>query len=215
MIKQEWIRTKEDWNNEEMTKYTQEDYDFFWDTVKGLSTHEGFRGDGIDEDGVPIPYSLGVHSVKWLREVIWIVKPKRMLTIGFNLGYCTALWFKLNPKLQYLLAIDISDKRETLHSVNVLKQRHKERFDFYHFDSKRVFPILEGMKFDTCFIDGNHDLDYILNDIDLAVKLGIPNIIFDDWNPLFSDVQQALQLRPEIEMTHLITNISITKNTKA
>jgi len=213
MIPKEFVRTIEDWDTDEMYNYTAEEHRFFGDTVKGLSTQEGFNGIGIDEDNVPIPYSLGVHSVKWLREVVSIVKPKRILEIGFNLGYSSALWLNIAKELEYIAAVDISDKRETLSSANFLKKSYPNKFDFHHFDSKRVFPILEGVSFDTIFIDGCHDLDYILNDIDLGLKLKIPNFIFDDWNPLFSDVQKALNLRPELQVTHLITNIAIAKNT--
>ena len=213
MIPAHFVRTIDDWDVNEQKKYTDEEYDFFHQCISGLSTQLGFRGDGMDEDLIPIPFSLDAHAVKWIREVVYILNPKRILEIGFNLGYSSSLWFNIAKEIEYIAAVDISDKRETLYSANFLKKLHFGKFDFHHFDSKRVLPILEGMRFDTCFIDGCHDLDYILNDIDVALKLKIPNIVFDDWNPLFSDAQEAVNLRPQLQVTHLITNIAIAKNT--
>ena len=103
-----------------------EDIMFFNKCIEGLPAQEGLRGDGVGQDGTPLPFSCGAHSVRCLREIVEIVNPGGILEIGFNIGRSASLW--LNLSAGYLVSTDISRRPETLQAAQILTERYSERF---------------------------------------------------------------------------------------
>lgn len=195
-------------NEEDLMYASKEDQEFYLKCVEGLPTLAGLNGSGKDADGIAIPYGLGSHSVRCLREIIEIVKPNTILEIGFNCGYSAALWMELAPNAR-LFTCDISYKAETIVAAEIMKERYKERF-FY---SNRVdFPYLHE-KYDLIFIDGSHLLQDVMEDIECALALKIPYLAFDDIMPAFGFAQDAINLfLDKLEVVNVNGNIALYKN---
>jgi len=115
--------------NEKLMYASDEDIAFYLKCVEGLPTLAGLDGSGNGSDGIPLPYGLGSHSVKCLREIIEIVKPKSIFEIGFNMGWSASLWLELSSKA-YLYSCDISKKKETIEAAIVLTKRYGNRFTY-------------------------------------------------------------------------------------
>jgi hypothetical protein len=168
-----------------------EDQQFFLKCIEGLPVINGFSGDGIDSNGEPMPYGIGPHSVRCLRRIVEIVKPKRILEIGFNVGISSSVWLNLCDAS--VVSVDISDRKETLTAAEILDARHPGRFKFICSDSAVVGERI-NYDFDLIFIDGGHLEHHVMADIDLAFALGIPYLAFDDYLPQFGPgVQPAIE----------------------
>lgn len=172
-----------------------------------LAKINGFRGDCLDKYGNPIPYCLGPHSIKMLRAVADMFKPKAILEIGFNLGYSSAMWLNLTDAT--VLGVDISDKDETLFGAEYLKEHYPGRFEFVLSDSKLVYDKIKDRKFDMIFIDGGHDEPDVDNDIALGVKLGIKKFAFDDWWRCWGPGVQSAIAKSPLNLTHVFSNIAV------
>lgn len=179
-----------------------------WDEwVQDLPTQEGFSGTGLDKFGARIPYGLGPHSMRDLRTVLDLTKPKTILEIGFNLGYSSVMWLGLSDCL--VTSVDISTKDETLSAANTLQARFPDRFNFISADSKYLLQFIAGRKFDLIFIDGGHHYEDVMADIRTGLELGVRHFVFDDWWPCFGPgVQKAINDSP-LTITHLLSNIAV------
>jgi hypothetical protein len=199
--------------HEELTHASEEDVALFNKCIEGLPTREGLNGDGLDYMGVPIPYGSGPYLIKHIKETIELTGCARVLEIGFNLGWGSALWINLikDEHSKYVCSVDISDKDETLMAANFLEHKYGPRFDFIHCDSKRVWYLLAGRYYDLCFIDGAHDEESVHNDIQLAIDLRIPYILFDDWYPRYGETQKAVALFRELELVKDMNNLRLYK----
>lgn len=187
---------------------SEEDLQIYFHEVRDLPHLGGFSGTGYDASGNVIPFGVGPHSVRCIRRVSEIIKSKNMLEIGFNLGYSAALWLHYTDAK--LLSIDISDKAETIYAANILKKRYLDRFEFMVIDSANSYNKLKEYKFDFTFIDGDHRLQGVVNDIDLVIKLGIKDICFDDYLPQFGQVQEAIAKFP-VKIIEVLGNIALGK----
>jgi hypothetical protein len=186
---------------------SENDSKFFLEVSKGLATLAGLTGTGKDKYGVPLPYGVGPHSVRCMRAVVDIVKPKTILEIGFNMGYSSAIWLTLTDA--NVVGVDISDKDETLHGAKVLSERYPGRFEFVLSDSAQVLPKLEGRQFDMIFIDGGHLEHHVMNDIGIAKALNIPRLCFDDWLPEFGPGVQPAIKNWGLNVEHVFGNIAL------
>lgn len=194
---------------------SDEDQQFFLKCVEGLPVINGFSGDGIDSNGEPMPYGIGPHSVRCLRRIVEIVKPKRILEIGFNVGISSSVWLNLCDAS--IVSVDISDRKETLVAADMLDARYPGRFKFICSDSAAALhPIVNhtAEKFDLIFIDGGHLEHHVMADIDLAKRLGIPYLAFDDYLPQFGPgVQPAIKNNEvALAMVEEMGNIVLMKN---
>jgi hypothetical protein len=194
--------------NKELMYASDEDKSFYNNSVKDLPTLSGLNGTGKDKFGLPLPYGTGPHSVRCLREISEIVKPKIIAEIGLNMGWSAAMWLELNPKAS-ITSCDISYKDETIEAAKVLKERYGNRFDY--------FNILDGYKFknktDLIFIDGSHELNDVIKDIEVALSFNIPYISFDDVMPDFGFVQDAINLYlDKLVLIKVMGNIALYKN---
>jgi len=200
--------------NEELMYAGPEDQAFYLKCVEGLPTLAGLNGTGKDAEGIPLPYGVGPHSVRCLREIVEISNPKNIFEIGFNMGWSSSLWLNLTSKETKVVSCDISFKEETTYAAKFLQMKYPGRFKFY-FRQLQDMSVIEELPFDLCFIDGCHLYEDVVKDIELcAVYYQCPWIAFDDILPQFGPgVQKAIDDFGKLEHIQTIGNISLYKNT--
>lgn len=199
---------------EDLMYASKEDQEFYLKCVSGLPTLAGLDGSGNGSDGIPLPYGLGSHSVRCLKEIAEIVKPKIIMEIGFNMGWSASLWLNILPEC-YLYSCDVSTKKETILAAEILKKRYGNRFEYKNRNADDFFMHFCIPSFyDLIFIDGSHLLNDIEEDIKLAIDLRIPFIALDDWLPQFGQVQEAVKsFENYIEQVNVNGNIALYENT--
>lgn len=121
------------------------------------------------------------RTIEALSKVLEDTQAKRMFEIGFNAGHSSHMWLELNPEL-YLTSVDICQHNYTLPNAVKMKNKYQSRFDFYKADSRDLQPaLITG--FDTYFIDGDHSVSGISNDLKLCWRAKADYIIVDDYHP--------------------------------
>jgi hypothetical protein len=191
--------------NEELLYASYEDCMLFNKIIEGLPTMSGKYNDGLDKFGVPIPYHSGPHILRHFRNTFEIVKPNKILEIGFNMGHSSAMWLSLGDVA--VCSLDVSEKDETIEAARFLE----DKFDgmFLYFDRK--YTSIDLGQFDLCFIDGAHDEYSIVADINLSKYLTIPYVLFDDWYPRYGETQKAVSKFPELELAKDMNNLRLYK----
>lgn len=195
--------------DEELLYASPEDWAFYNKIIEGLPTMAGKNGDGLDKFGTPIPYHSGPHILRHFRNTLEIVKPKKILEIGLNMGHSAAMWLNLSDA--YVYSVDISMKDETFEGGECLCRIYAGRFEYRITSNGDHYARLENMitPFDLCFIDGAHDEESIICDIELTKKLTIPYILLDDWYPRYGETQKAVAKFPELELVKDMNNLRL------
>jgi len=154
-----------------------------------------------------IPYGSNSHSIQYFRDALQLALPRRVLEIGFNLGYSSAIWLELG--IQQLTAVDISTRPETLEAAETLTKMCPLRFCYYN---RKNLPESHDF-FDLIFIDGDHSERGVLEDIDLGLRLGIEHFFFDDWFPHWGPgTQPAIAQRP-LKIRAILGNMVLCQKT--
>jgi len=201
--------------NEKLMYSSQEDQTFYLNAVRDLPTLAGLNGTGKDKFGIPLPFGTGPHSLRCLREIVEIVKPEFIFSIGTNMGYGDAMLLELAPDAG-LVSCDISYKDETIIAAQILTERYAPRFAYLNRTEKEFLPFVEKMKFDLCFVDGSHEKVDVIEDIELCLKLKIPYIAFDDIIKDFGFAQDAInEFLDKLELVKELGNIGLYKNKAA
>lgn len=198
--------------HEQLLICSEEDKIFYNKCIEGLPKRSGNNGNYLDKYGVEIPYGSEAHVLQHLRTTIDIVKPKHILEIGLNLGWSSAMWLEISDA--NITSIDISDKDETIFAGEFLKNKYPARFDYSIIDSNVAHKWLNGIDFDLIFIDGGHDLESVIDDIFLAINLGISYLLFDDVSPRYGEVGIAIaQFDPRtLVLVKDMNNLRLYKN---
>lgn len=141
--------------------------------------------------------------------------PKTMLEIGFNIGYSASMWLEFDPTQELkLTSVDIGAHPDTEAAAAAVKSLHEDRFEFILSDSKTLGESLDNRSFDLIFIDGDHSGPGVYNDIHIALKLGVPLLLFDDYhtdkdvNPI-RGVCEDMAERKEISLLEIYEPIGI------
>lgn len=196
---------------------SDEDISIFNEWTKGLPSIGGLNGSGKDEDGIPIPYHCGPHSLRCFREIAEMTNPKKILEIGFNCGQSAAMWLELCSEA-ILISCDISEKKETLVAADILIKRYAKhhnilRFMYHNRNNESFVVHIKNTRFDLIFIDGGHLLEDVINDIQLALDLKIKWLAMDDWLPEFGEMQKAVEtFGDKLEIVNVNGNIALLKN---
>lgn len=191
--------------DEELLYASDEDWAFYKKIADELPSMAGKNNDGLDKFGVPIPYHSGPHILRHFRDTIEIVRPKSIFEIGFNIGHSAAMWLSLCDA--NVISCDISKKDETLEGAKILKEKYKERFNYFNRDEVNLDATIASL----CFIDGAHDEESITKDIYLVRWLGIEYLLFDDWYPRYGETQKAIAKFPELELVKDMNNLMLLK----
>lgn len=196
--------------DQELMQSTPEDQALWLQWVKGLPGLEGFSGTGYDADGVRIPWGSGPHNMAAYREIVEMVKPKKMIEIGFNVGYGTVMWMELSG-CEKMVSFEISNKAETVAAVMLLDKRYGDRFLFRNTaaDVNAAFCMVE--KYDMIFIDGGHMEEDVYADLKFAQNLKIPWIALDDWIPRFGPGVQVAARKFPLELVKVFNNTALLK----
>jgi hypothetical protein len=195
--------------NDELMYASPEDQEFYLKCVAGLPTLAGLNGTGKDANGIALPYGLGPHSVRCLKEVVKMTDSPTMLCIGTNMGWSDSMWLELAPKC-ILHSCDISYKEETIVAAKILTERYSSRYRYENRTENSFKEMIQSIKYGLCFIDGSHLLNDVIEDIKLAISLNIPWIAFDDYLPEFGEVQLAIeQFNDTIQPVKIMGNIAL------
>lgn len=188
-----------------------EDWAFYNEKIlPGLPTMAGASGDGKDKFGEYIPYHSGPHILRHFRDTIEIVKPRRILEIGFNMGHSAAMWLNLCDA--YVYSVDISLKDETFEGGEYLYNNFHDRFEYRITPSGDHYNRLRwATPFDLCFIDGAHDEHSIIKDTAMCMHLKIPFILYDDYYEKFGETKKALRHFRELELVKDMNNLRLYK----
>lgn len=195
--------------DEELLYASEEDWAFYNKIIEGLPTMAGKNGDGLDKFGIPIPYHSGPHILRHFRDTIEIVKPERILEIGFNMGHSAKMWLSLCDA--FLFSCDISNKYETIEAAKLIWQHNPDRFFYINRGSDMFGGAVSSWNFDLAFIDGAHDQMSIFGDICMCKDMKIPYLLFDDWYPRYGETQKAVALFPELELVKDMNNLRLYK----
>lgn len=112
---------------------------------------------------------------------------KHIFEIGTNAGHSASIILELFPDVK-VTSLDICKYEYTLLAVDILKERYKERFDFIQSDSVKYFnDVQAGIKtfpngVDILNIDGKHDYETAIIDLELALNTKTPYVLLDDAN---------------------------------
>lgn len=189
--------------DDELLYASEEDWAFYLKAIDGLPTREGFKGNFMDKDNVEIPHGSGPHILRHFRDALEITKQHSVLEIGFNCGHGAAMLLELGASVD---SIDVSDKWETKYAALYLESIHA-RFNYW---DRKDFPM-PFQKYGLVFIDGAHDEDSIVADIELAARLEMPYLLFDDWYVRYGETQRAVAKFPELELVKDMNNIRLYK----
>lgn len=136
------------------------------------------------------------NDAQFLADTLSISQPTNILEVGFYQGSSAGMWLYLSDA--NLTSVDpmvnlydphvLHDGK--IENVDKLKGAFPGRFTFIQKDSKLVRPDLAGQKFDLMFIDGDHRPLGIRNDFNLALELGIPWVLVDDFVTSVLEVYQ-------------------------
>ena len=106
-----------------------------------------------------------------------------VLEIGTYMGHSALIMLLANPKLK-LTTIDISNHL-SFPAVETLKKHFPDaQINFIHGNSTDIIPNLED-KYDMFHIDGNHDVEFIIDEFIKCKNLSSSNlykVVFDDWH---------------------------------
>jgi predicted O-methyltransferase YrrM len=150
----------------------------------------------------------------FLLDTIEIVKPNNILEVGFFRGASAFTWLQLSSAT--LTSVDpmfntydpLVQHDGKIENVQKLKDHFGTgRFSFVQKDSKKVFPDLNGQKFDLFFIDGDHTEAGARNDFTLALALRVPYILVDDfvttvesvYNEEFTNYFEVIKVYPRVD----------------
>ena len=120
------------------------------------------------------------------------------LEIGFNSGFSSLLMLMSNPNL-YLTCVDINDHSYTTPCYQVLKSFFGDRIHLIPKSSTIAIPefIEEERKFDFIHIDGCHETEVVIEDIDNCMKCCKEGtiILMDDteWGNINEEWNKAIQ----------------------
>lgn len=194
---------------------SEADKQFYAECTNGLPSLAGINGTGKDKFGEPLPYGTGPHSVRCLREIVDIVKPKNVFEIGLNMGWSSAMWLELSKKAK-VTSCDISYKDETIAAAQFLTNNYPDRFTYVNrLESESFEKATKNKGFDLAFIDGGHLLDDVVSDLKFCMELNIPFFAMDDWLPEYGEVEKAVKtFGNDLELINVNGNIALLKNNK-
>lgn len=182
--------------------------EFYNRATEGLAP---YRTTGTDSTGVPIMPGTGPHCVQSFSDAICLSKARIVFEIGLNLGHGSAVM--LAAGVQSVYSIDISTRTETAKAALVLHERYPG-FLFERISSAELLNKSDMSGFDLAFIDGGHELEDVQTDIALCRKLGIKNILFDDWYPEYGPGVQSVIKVCDLKVRAIFGNMCLCCETK-
>lgn len=120
--------------------------------------------------------SITIEQANVMEDIILETNTKSMLEIGFNCGFSSFIWLLSN--VEYLQSVDVAGSDN---GVRYLKNQFINKFNFLRKDSKLLERNDFNMDFDSVFIDGDHSVGGVINDINKSFLFNPKFLIFDDY----------------------------------
>jgi len=112
---------------------------------------------------------------------------KNLMEIGFNAGHSSSFLLELFEDIN-VHSYDIALYDITHNNSKLVKEKYKERFEFFLKDSLTIKPNEIPSDYDILFVDGNHKPKWVSNDLNLGIQYGFKYIVLDDLqNPNVSN----------------------------
>ena len=101
-------------------------------------------------DNVPI---IRKEMESFLRVMLYIKKPKRILELGTAVGYSAILMSEYIDEKGQIITIENYDKRIPIAKENIKKAGRENVIKLLEGDAMEIMPTLEGDQFDFVFMD--------------------------------------------------------------
>jgi len=150
--------------------------DGVWERLIWNSTHNrmGWGGNaGIIDGRDNNPY-----KVEWLSEELNRIQPKTIWEIGTNYGSWSWLLYNTLEEFLLLTCDIVEGSREEIGFINEYYQ--KENVEFFHQSSESFLKGRFGA--DLVWMDGNHEEDWVREEILWIEAAKAPIVWIDDWN---------------------------------
>lgn len=129
-------------------------------------------------------------------------KVKKMAEIGFNAGHSAAVFLSVLPQEGSIIFFDLNDHKYASPCYNYLKSKYSQVKDFIPGDSRETVPTYiqnhpeETGTFDCIHVDGGHDINMVVSDINNSHKLLRPGgiMIIDDTQLKHIEIQIPILL---------------------
>lgn len=163
-------------------------------------------------DPHPTVGHLGAHSIRAVRAVCEIARPKRILEIGYCMGHSAEMWMHFAPDAR-LVSVDPGGDPIIVRAVEVCRRLHPyPQFDFIKEDSrfllKNFGDRIRDLAPDLVYIDGMHTHEFVDSDIKMARELGARWICLDDywrvWGPGVKDAMWDNGLAPFAQWGNIV-----------
>jgi hypothetical protein len=168
-----------------------------WTEYRTREYGENSHGGCIDV--YPDCISESKKGLDFIIKVLNEYKPKRILEIGTNIGSFGIIVQELLPNTE-IYTCDVTDFSPRVNQIN--KYFGNENIKFARIDSTEFSfkSWIRLYKFDMAWVDANHSLDYVKNDIKICIDMKIPYILLDDCSEKdINDVNIARKTFKEIE----------------
>ncbi|MBI4774573.1 MAG: class I SAM-dependent methyltransferase [Deltaproteobacteria bacterium] len=146
----------------------------------------------------------GKEEYDFLRSLVALVRPHRILEIGTSTGAGTSALARDLPSGGIVYSVDIEDKRAP---ENKSASRSDVEIRFLRGDSRSVMERLarEGLRFDLVFIDGCHLYDSVKSDWEYAARMS-DLVVFHDAVQLLGVARVVNRVRRDPEWDVCVLN---------
>ena len=130
--------------------------------------------DGINEEEL----KRFLIKVEWLHNQLKALKPQTIWEIGTNYGSWSWLLYNTLEEFRLETCDIVEGSREEIGFINEYYGR--ENVEFYHQSSEEFLKGRRGA--DLVWMDGNHDEDWVREEILWIEECNVPTLWIDDWN---------------------------------
>lgn len=122
-----------------------------------------------------LPPSEEVFSI--IQRVKSIVQPKTMLEIGFYAGHSTTYFAEFMPKCDI---VSCSPPHPRGLKYGPIVEQKYSNVRYIPTPSPDIYEEVNDYTFDLVFVDGNHTKENCMIDTNVAIKLGVEYILYDN-----------------------------------
>ena len=130
--------------------------------------------DGINEEEL----KRFLIKVEWLHNELKALKPQTIWEIGTNYGSWSWLLYNTLEEFKLLTCDIVEGSREEIQFINEYYGR--ENVEFYHQSSEEFLKGRFGA--DLVWMDGDHEADWVREEILWIEECNVPTVWIDDWN---------------------------------
>lgn len=143
----------------------------------------------MDGEGNLVPYSCGPHSIGGFDVWRRLEQPLHVLEIGFNRGFSAAIMLGIH--IEKVTSCEARRSDQVSNDAKAVSDAYPHRFQLIN-EPSGSFVIPASC--DAAFIDGQHDFDSIVRDIQFCRQSGkIRTFLFDDIFPIHGDTMEAIK----------------------